>query len=57
MKRDRLFTIRVSDDELDRLAQLAEHTGQTQSDWFRQVLRIEYTRVFGAYRPPRKGSR
>ena len=52
--RDKNLNVRVSDEELQMLAELAEHDGLTVSDWLRQTFRKAYRRVFGVNTPAAK---
>jgi hypothetical protein len=47
-KRTRNLNVRISDEELAMLAELAERDGLTSSDWLRFTIRRAHTKVFGA---------
>jgi len=54
VERPRALTVRVSDEELEMLQQLAEREGVTVSDYVRLRIRKDHREVFGEGKPKRK---
>ena len=54
LERNRALTIRVADEELAMLNDLAESDGVTQSDYVRLRIRRDHAERFGDKKPKRK---